>query len=73
MNEFYDHSDRIGFLSSEPEPFSFLSTTNIQVGSFLENTNITRAAWNIKLGSKKEIIRRQVYTIMTLIGDIGGF
>ena len=38
-----------------------------------DNGNRISATWDIRLGNKKQTIQRQVYTIMTMIGDIGGF
>ena len=32
-----------------------------------------RVVWLLTLGNKKKEIERQVYTLMTLMGDVGGF
>ena len=52
MNEFYDENDKIGFLSSEAEPFSFLSIDNI-IQTELSLDKIINASWDIRLGKKK--------------------
>ena len=70
-NEFIDNNDYVGFLSPDPEPFNFLSIEDKTTESSPSNT--TKASFTVKLSDKKRNYERQVYTFMTLIGDIGGF
>ena len=76
VNEFTDSNDKIGFLSSEPDVFSFLSLESVTQTVSKEDRNEnypTSYSWKIELGKNKREISRQVYTIFTLIGDFGGF
>ena len=73
MNEFEDSDDKIGFLSSEKEAFSFLSADTSPQTERITGFNYTHFDWTIQLGKNKKLIQRQVYTFMTLIGDFGGF
>ena len=71
QNEFIDHNDYVGFLSPDPEPYNFLSIEDKTTES--SPSSSPKASFIIKLSDKKRNYERQVYTFMTLIGDIGGF
>ena len=73
VNEFYDSNDPVGFLPSEPDTFTFLSKTSSKTVVQSDDTGLPRIEWTMRLGDNKKEISRQVYTIFTLIGDVGGF
>ena len=65
--------DYFGFLSSEPEPYKFMTKSSTVRQSETSEVGALRVVWLLTLGNKKKEIERQVYTLMTLMGDVGGF
>ena len=73
LNEYTDNSDSFGFLSSDREPYSFMSVDSLE-----KNVIDSPDAWPhiqilLELAETKYESQRQVYTFFTMIGDIGGF
>ena len=50
VNEFEDSNDKIGFLSSDADKFSYLSLESALNLARFSNANITYANWIIELG-----------------------
>ena len=70
-NEFLDHKNLLGLFESEPEPFSFLSIDKIS--KKVTDSPNAEINFRIKLSNKVHTYERQVYTIFTMVSDIGGF
>ena len=65
--------DYIGFTQSDPDPIEFLSQdSSVKTVEDVkgEETNISIT---LRLSANKYIYERSVYTIFTLLGDVGGF
>ena len=69
--EFTDNSNRFGFIASEADPIEFL-TIGGKEREYLDNQS-PQFIVEFSLSDKQTEIERQVYSIFTLIGDIGGF
>ena len=70
LNEYVGNDDPIGLFPTDPAKDEFLSIENIdKVANGNEDTTTIR----INLSDKKWTHERQVYNLMTLIGDFGGF
>ena len=54
VNEFYDSNDPVGFLSSEPEPYKFLSKTSGQNIPYSDDSGLPRIQWKLILGEDKK-------------------
>ena len=78
-NEFSSYEDYFGFFESEPEPETFFSfekeykqPLSLPITS-VDGLKQPKAQIEIMLSNQKYEYERKVYTLMTLIGDIGGF
>ena len=71
-NEFVDHKEILGLFESEPEPFTFLSIDKIEK-DVIDNSPYPEISLQIKLSNKIHTYERQIYTIFTVVSDIGGF
>ena len=63
---------KLGFLESESEPTTFLSVDNIYTQSLATDIG-NYHEYTIKMGDNKSIYKREAYTILSLLGDFGGF
>ena len=73
-DEFYDHSDSIGIVESDVEPFGFLSTRSFTSTLTKSETGLLpRFVLEVSLGDTKKVYERTAYTLFTLLGDFGGF
>ena len=73
-NQFTDSKDLVGFISNEPDPFVFLTLEEIKdLREIKTSTSKTGLTFDVVLSTKLHASERQVYTILTLIGDLGGF
>ena len=78
-NEFISHEDSIGLFESEPEPIKFFSleqtTTPSIIPALKETDGFSKASivYEIALSNQKFEHERKFYTLMILIGDLGGF
>ena len=74
LNEYNDNGDIIGLFTSEPEPYSFLNIEKINKKEEVNySPNPKLLQYEFKLSNQKYTYTRQVYTVMTMIGDLGGF
>ena len=85
-NEFYNHDNWLGLFTQDIEPVEFFSvekeqvnlisdTYSIGLGAAYEgsNQNMPGAAITFELSNIKRTHERSAYTLMILLGDIGGF
>ena len=78
-NEFISHEDSIGLFESEPEPINFFSieqtTTPNIIPTLNETDGFSKAGivYEIALSTQKYEHERKIYTLMTLLSDLGGF
>ena len=78
-NEFISHEDSIGLFESEPEPINFFSLEQTTTPSLIpvldETDGFTKAGvvYEIALSNQKYEHERKIYTLMTLLSDLGGF
>ena len=70
-NEFTDKNNNVGLLPYEPEPYVFLSEDRYE--KQYKPSGETKYNFEIVLSKRKNTIERQVYTLLALIGDLGGF
>lgn len=70
-NEFIDNNDSFGFLAPEKEPYEFLSIDKVQE-KIVYNSE-PKFSLYLTISDTRYESERQVYTIFTMIGDIGGF
>ena len=69
-NEFYDIDDRLGlFTAAEPEPHTWLTVVNDSAKSI---PNGKSPEITIKLSHIRTIYERSVFTIMMILGELGG-
>ena len=75
QNEFIANDDYIGLFQSEPEPQVFLT-----IDSLIESRNnkpynneLTSLEIKISISNRKNSLDRQVYSLLTLASDVGGF
>ena len=62
----------MGFLEEESDPINFLSIDRIY--SKLPAVNTPNLFYFfLKMGNNKSIYKREAYTILSLLGDFGGF
>ena len=77
INEFSTYEDYIGLFQSEPEPETFFSVQKIESAQTYPKPKLgftqPKAIIEVALSDQKFEYERKVYTLMTLIGDIGGF
>lgn len=78
INEFTSHEDYVGLFPGEPESETFFSVEKSQpsVLNFpLKQGGMIqpKGVFEVFLSNQKYENERKVYTLMTLIGDIGGF
>ena len=73
LNEYTDKSDSFGFLSSDREPYSFMSVESLE--KHVDDSPDTQPHIQIllELADIRYESERQVYTFFAMIGDIGGF
>ena len=72
QNEFLNKDDYIGFWQREPEPINFLSVDSYDWQQEDIDSDM-RLSLYMRLSANKNVYERSVYTVFTLIGDIGGF
>ena len=77
INEFTSYEDYIGLFQSEPEPETFFSVQTLKTPPAFPKPKFgftqPKAIIELLLSDQKFEYERKVYTLMTLIGDIGGF
>ena len=74
MNEFTNNDDSLGFLSSENDPYTFMSVDSLEkIGGDDYDDDLPHIEFRLELSNTLYESERQVYTVFTMIGDIGGF
>ena len=64
----------MGVFTSELDPFVFLTLEEIKTfRDISRSTSKTEFTFDIVLSNKLHASERQVYTFLTLLGDLGGF
>ena len=72
MNEFKDNLDPVGFFLQEDEPYKFFSMEEVvEVHEDVSNGAIAQIEF--QLSDKHYNYERSAYTILALVGDVGGF
>ena len=72
-NEFTDNDDNIGIFNTQAEPFNFLSIEKVSKELRPSKSDTSDFKISIVLSDIKRADERSAYTIMMLIGDVGGF
>ena len=68
-NEFVDNGDYLGFIAPIPDPFNFLSFEKLEKST--EDKWSTKVIF--KLSEVKRTYHRQVYSLIVMLSDMGGF
>ena len=72
LNEFEDNRDPVGFFLKENDPYKFFSMEDVpEVIEDQQDGAI--AQFEFQLSDKYYKYERSAYTILALIGDVGGF
>ena len=71
-NEFINYDDYFGLFNQDPEPYNYLVVEN-DVYSSTYFDGRPRAEFRFVLSDIKRTQERKFYTLMQLIGDVGGF
>ena len=81
-NKFIDNRDKLGLFKTKPEPFNFLSLENqSSIGSAATSGAaypdsqilLPQVSLEILLSDQERTYERNSYSLMILLGDIGGF
>ena len=72
-NQFIDHDKKSGFLYSDPEPFEFLKIEKYENFDYQFESDYPEIEIIMKLSDIERVYERESYTLMMMIGDIGGF
>ena len=79
INEFTSHEDYVGLFEDDPEPFKFLTYEREYVPPIIprvideEKGIFAGAVLELAFSNARYEHERRFYTLMTLIGDFGGF
>ena len=73
INEFTNNDDSLGFLSSENDPYTFMSVESFEKTIEDQDDYLPNIEFRLELADTLHESERQVYTVFTMIGDIGGF
>ena len=74
QNQFVNRDDSVGFLKGDPDPIEFLNVDSRSTYIITEDLyGIPTIQVLLALSNRKYLYERSVYTLFTLIGDVGGF
>ena len=72
-NEFVDKNDSIGLFPYDPDPLEFLTVEKEIEQTIYIDSELPSLEIYFELSDIKRTQEREFYTLMTFIGDVGGF
>ena len=74
VNEFEDHTNKVGFIKQDPDEYSFLQISKSSSKEIVPTEKRpVFISLVINLDDKIIKMEREAYTLFTMIGDVGGF